>query len=257
MYLIPVVFFVFFQTASSAESQSSTELTSLLERHAVARGGVEALESVDSLALELEITEPAFIVQGRYLATRDGRVRVDIFADGQRVFSEALDTEGGWQWSVGKPDDIRRLSRDGLAALERGRIGNLYALHELADLGYRLSYRGLESLDGRDHHVVETLDPAGFQREVYLDPETFQVTAKVEVSALHPDIDAESSRQVTRALSYRTVDGIVFIANSQKVEMETGKLLQSASVTSLEVNPEVPEDYFNPDHRPVAVTDRK
>lgn len=235
-------------TAEFAGAENSVPtLDDLLQRHAAARGGVAALESVDVLALELELTEPAFTVQGRYVATRDGMVRVDIFAANQRVFSEAINEQGGWQWSAQNPDEVKTLSPDGAAALERGRVGNLYALHELPTVGYELRYRGLEQLGGNSFHVVETIAPGGFQRDVYLDPETFRVAAKAEVSALHPDVNPKASAQITRAVNYQTVSGIVFISESEKTERNGGAVLQSTVVTSSAVNPEVPDGYFNPE----------
>ena len=231
---------------ASAEDSVPT-LDDLLQRHAAARGGVAALESVEVLALELELTEPAFTVQGRYVATRDGMVRVDIFAANQRVFSEAINEQGGWQWSAQNPDEVKPLSPDGAAALERGRAGNLYALHELPSVGYKLRYRGLEQLADHPYHVVETVAPDGFQRDVYLDPETYHVAAKAEVSALHPDVDPNTSSQITRALAYQTVSGIVLISQSEKTERANGAVLQSSVVTSAAINPEIPDGYFNPE----------
>jgi hypothetical protein len=55
-------------------SAHATELGDILTRNAMAH-----------------IREPAFEVRGTDVATRDGEMRIDVEADGQRVFSEGLD----------------------------------------------------------------------------------------------------------------------------------------------------------------------
>ena len=95
------------------------DLTQLIERHTESRGGKQAIEHVHSLRFDLEITEPGFTVRGDYLATRDGYMRIDIYSGDERVFTEALGPDGGWQLLQGAtvPTD---LSEDGEKALARG-----------------------------------------------------------------------------------------------------------------------------------------
>ena len=57
---------------------SAPKLDQLLRDHAAARGGVAAIESRVNVALDLQIVEPGFTVDGRYTATRDGCMRIDV-----------------------------------------------------------------------------------------------------------------------------------------------------------------------------------
>jgi hypothetical protein len=50
---------------------------------------VEALEAVDSIEVDLHITDPGFEVDGIYRAAGPGRMRVDVRAGGGQVFTEA------------------------------------------------------------------------------------------------------------------------------------------------------------------------
>jgi hypothetical protein len=73
-------------------------------------------------------------------------MRIDVFAGEDRVFTEALGPEGGWQ--MFGDGTIADLSEDGDAALRRGVIANLYGLHELPALGYTLNFLGASERNG-------------------------------------------------------------------------------------------------------------
>src|SRR5687768_13137569 len=73
--------------AAAALAAEST-LDGLLRDHAAARGGAARIESMRNIALDLEIVEPGFTVDGRYAATRDGCMRIDVFAGGKHAISE-------------------------------------------------------------------------------------------------------------------------------------------------------------------------
>ena len=130
---LPALLLVFV-TSCAPDPDPGMTLERLLEAHAEARGGKAALENLQSMTVDLEIVEPDFTVTGQYRASRDGRMRIDVYAGDQRVFTEALGPDGGWQmFGDGKVADLSP-GRD--VALQRGVIGNLHGLHELPALGY-------------------------------------------------------------------------------------------------------------------------
>jgi hypothetical protein len=61
----------------------------------------------------LTIKEPSFEVTGTYVATRDGSMRIDIEADGQRVFSEGVHDGQAWQWTAGEGIALQDLHQSG------------------------------------------------------------------------------------------------------------------------------------------------
>jgi len=134
--------------AAIAAAGPAPDLDGLIARHAEARGGEAAIEAVPTFECDIGIVEPTFEVDGTYVATRDGRMRVDIRADGQRVFTEALDRERAWTWSPN--DGLRDGSTAGTAALRHGieLPFKLFGLHEIRDRGHRLEFVGREVLDG-------------------------------------------------------------------------------------------------------------
>ena len=69
--------------ALAAQSRAAfTGLDSLVEQYTAAAAASAAIESVSDFEADIRIVEPTFEVDGVYVATRDGRMRVDIMADG-------------------------------------------------------------------------------------------------------------------------------------------------------------------------------
>ena len=210
----------------------------VLAANTAARGGAAKLAALQSVHIELEITEPRFTVTGDYYAGRNGWVRIDISDKGQRVFTEALGPDGGWQMlQDGVPKDM---SADGEASLKRGIVGNLYSLGELAGLGYAVEISG-ETEDGVE---LRTTSPDGFVEYHVLDAGTWLEIASSEVSALHPDLDATKQPQETFISDWQTVDGIIFANVREKRDTATGKILQTTRVTSRELNPALDPTHF-------------
>ena len=224
-------------------AQSPVTLESIIAQHTLARGGAQEIENVHSMRVELEIVEPDFAVSGIYVATRNGQARIDIYAEGQRVFTEALNAAGGWQIRQGE-SIASDLSEDGRQALQRGLIGNLYGLHELRALGYRLSLAGRITLDGNAYWAIDQIAPGGHSKRLYLDPDTLLSVREMETSALHPDIDAARTDQLTYIEDYRNSGGVLFPGRTEKHDLGTGRILQTVVVTARQINVPVDPDYF-------------
>ncbi len=221
-------------------------LDALLKGNADARGGAAAIESIESIRIALEITEPAFTLRGDYRATRDGFMRIDVYAGEERVFTEALGPQGGWQWPQGAAATLP-LSGEGRQALERGRDSNLYGLHELPKLGYRLELLGRVALHGEERWLLSVQAPDGFQRYIYLDPESSLQVASSEVSALHPDVDPGRERSETSYSDFQVTAGVLFPRMIHKRRMADGLELQRTRITRIEINPVLrPEAFSEP-----------
>jgi hypothetical protein len=221
---------------ASCAPQHPPTLESIVEANASARGGARALGGVRSIRMELEIAEPKFTVRGVYRATRAGMMRIDIFAGAERVFTEAVAGDGAWQMLQGQTTGSDS-SEDGRKALRRGLVDNLYGLFEQPALGYRLSYAGEDTKDGRQFWVVDQTAPDGFAIRLYVDPESRFVARAIERSALHPDVDSTAARFETRYSDFRATDGVVYHRKSEKVNLDTGAVAQTVTVKAIEINP--------------------
>ncbi len=230
-------------TAACTQHQPEMTLDRLLASHAQARGGKDALENIRTLDVTLEIVEPGFTLTGHYRASREGVMRIDVFASGERVFTEALGPNGGWQmFGDGKTAD---LSPGGAEILRNGIAGNLYALHEIPALGYSLTFIGSAERNGGAFWEIEEISPEGFSEHLFLDKDTFLIASSVETSALHPDIDSTEVHQETFYLDYKDNNGVLFNTRSEKRNLDTGEVMQTSAITSRQLNLELDPSQFD------------
>lgn len=217
-------------------------INDIIAQHTTARGGQSKLEGVNNVDVELNIVEPKFTLNGRYRATRDGYMRIDVYAGEQRVFTEVLGPDGGWQmFDDGK---VASLSDEGTKALVRGIVGNLYAVHERAELGYAYRLIGLVDHGDASFYQVQEVAPDGFSRQLFFDTESFLILRDIETSALHPDIDATEQRQETRHTDFAQIDGIVFSNLSENYDLDSGERIQQTTVTKRTINVNIDPSIF-------------
>lgn len=220
------------------------DLDQLLTAHTEAVGGADATENVSVIEVDLRIEEPTFTVTGSYTATRDGRMRIDVFADNQRVFTEAYDGKSGWQL-LQDQSSASDMSAEGEVAVIHGIHNNIFGLHELAALGYNLTLLGRESVDDTDYWMVDSVSADGFLKRYYINAGTFLIERTREESALHPDMDAETKRFETLHFDYREVSGRLFSFGDKKTDRESGDVVQSTTVVRFVVNPEIDFTIFD------------
>ena len=214
-----------------AGTQQQDQLARLLAENAAARGGEARLEAMQALRLEIHLKEPTFEVKGAYFATRDGYVRIDVFVEEQRVFSEAIGPGGGWQWPGGG-QEIAPLSDDGEAALWRGWVSNLYALYAWPEQGYHLS---LEPGADDRHSMVVATEGGGFTKRLWIDRQSGLETRVYELSALHPDVDDTRVEQYSTVREWMSVNGLQIPRVTEKIDVTTGEVMQRSTVLSAEL----------------------
>lgn len=222
--------------ACTAPSQSN------IDRNTEARGGAMSIEAQHSIRVRVRVTEPTFKVEGDYRATRNGLMRIDVHADGQRVFTEALDGEDGWQMYAN--GDVADLSEDGRRALETGIAGHLFGLHEYAGLGHVVRDGETETIGGIDYPTMDITYDGGRDERLYLDPETWLAVRQRSEYALHPDIDPDQEIFETRYADFREVNGVMRAFRSERINLRTGDAVQETEVLSVVVNPELDPAQF-------------
>ena len=228
------------------QASNHVSVDQLVERHTESRGGKQAIENVHSLRFILEITEPGFTVCGDYVATRDGFMRIDIYSGNERVFTEALGADGGWQLLQGAtvPTD---LSEDGEKALKRGLIGNLYGLHELSAFNYTLSFSETEAEDAKNFWTIDQVGPDGHSKRLFMDKASFLITRTLDTSALHPDLDKTKSRTETRYTDFEAFGGVLYARLTEKVDTASARVVQTVMVKEIHINPTIdPATFVRP-----------
>ena len=222
------------------------ELEAIVARHVAARGGQAAIEAVRTFETTIRIVEPTFEVDGAYVATREGRMRVDILADGQRVFTEALDRDRAWTWNPG--DGVREGTPQAAAALRHGieLPFKLFGLHEVRDRGHRLEFVGREEIAGVDYDVLRLTLDDGFETLYYLNAGTGLIDRDRQRRALHVDVDPTPEWIETTYEDYRPVAGVLFPHRQVERQLGSGKVLSTVTVREIRINPPLDPARFIP-----------
>jgi hypothetical protein len=216
----------------------------LIERNTQAVGGRAALEAVHSIRVDLHITDPGFEVDGVYLAARPGWMRIDITANGQHVYTEALNGTCAWQWK-GKGEPVDE-SPGATAALRHGVEipGHLLGLHELRPRGHRIELVGREKVDGINYHLLRVTLSDGYSTTLYLDPDSWLITRRRDVRPLHPDIDPTPTTIENKMTDFRRVGDLVYPFASTDTDLANGKVLETTTVRSITLNPAINPSVF-------------
>ncbi len=233
-------------TSACTVAAPAPGLDDIVARHVSARGGVAAIEAVRVFETDIEITEPSFTVDGAYIATRDGSMRVDISADGERVFTEALDSGRAWSWSLG--EGVKEGTAQGAAALRHGidLPFKLFGLHEMSAQGHRLELAGSETIGGIDYHVLKLTLADGFESLYFINAATGLIERDRQRRALHVDVDPAPVWIETSYEDYRVVDGVQFAHRQVERELAGGKLLSTVTIRAIRINPPVAAGRFAP-----------
>lgn len=211
-----------------------------------ARGGAAALDRIDSQRIDVTIEEGGSTYHGRYAANSDGRVRIDIYVQGKRVYSEGIDNDGPWLRSGDGPAEISN-AQGARNALLHGAEDHLFGWHRFVERGHKLALKPSELIEGRYHPVVEIRYNTGHVTYWYLDPESWLAVRKRDERAYHPDIDATEIQIESRPSDFRKLEGVLFSNLNTDIDLEKGEVLSSNTVTARQINPALCTNYFNRD----------
>ena len=225
---------------------AADELDDLLELNASAHGGSENFARIQNVRFLLTISEPGFEVSGTYVATREGSMRIDIEAEGQRVFSEGLHNGQAWQWT---PEGGFEEQDEAAAAALRHGIdfpGRFFTLEQVRDRGARVTLQGVVREGEHTLRQLRVTLPDGFSRDYLISQETGRIVRERDHRAFHPAVDATRHPVETRYQGELWLDGGLRFTSSSSSNAETGSWLGTTSVGSVEHNIEIAEGYFKP-----------
>lgn len=222
---------------AGCEKAEQTDISTILARHTEARGGAAALEAVQAIEVTRRVQEGKRQLTTHYIATRDGRMRLDIYERGVPVFSEGDDGQSAWQ-RRGRSEATEEMPAWAATAVKRAVRQNLYALHELPSTGTELVLAGREKTSGLMHWVIEATDPDGYQRRLFINPNDFLIARVQETSALNPDRTNHPSKLNTYFSDYREISGVMFSFRSETFGEDSVEPMQATEATEIVVNPE-------------------
>ena len=193
-----------------AATPPPTSLAWILDQHTLARGGRDAIEAVHSIQMDVMIEEPTYSAAGRYAATRDGSMRIDVYIGGERVFTAAARSRTSLVDGAGRPGGSAAGSDARAAALRHAVRGAAQSCSGPARscrvAGIELDYAGRLTIEGVDYYAIEaTLDDGVTSTTYYLNPSTWLIERERQQRALHVDNDPtpECDRNRIRGLPCR------------------------------------------------------
>jgi len=235
------------------------ELDHILAMNANAHGG-EAYSDIQAIKVELHIKEPTFEVTGTYIASREGLMRIDIYSGKERVFAEGLTSKCAWEWNPGQSAEELGacVGETETGALRHGieMPGNFYTLKDVGERGAKVYLVGeIETDSGPEWQVRVTLSD-GFSRDYFISQESNRITRARDYRAFHPGIDPTEVAIETRFEDPESIEGVLRFRQQVNVNADTGEVLGTTTVRSVEFNPDVSAETFEAGWVPVGEAER-
>ena len=222
-------------TGGALNAESKMSVDTILQMNLQAVRGNSEIGSIQTTDKTLSISEADYSLVARYRAADDGAMRIDVFADGQRVFSEGKDELGIWEWPGGQ-DAPENVTHEGGAALDHGVEFNLFPLAELIGRGHRIELVGREEVRGNRYFVLMITLKDGFETYRYVNEETWLVEISRDYRSLHPSIDATKNNMETRYDQFERTDGILSAGRSRDFEQMSDQVIQTILVLDSKYN---------------------
>jgi len=244
------IFWLFCSLFVSTSALANGQLHAVLARHALSLGNLAAWKSVNSVSYLLTIKEPTFEVEAVYRATRDGKMRIDIYAQGHRVFTEGYNGKVGWEWSP-KTQGPRILDETKAAALRHGieLPGHIFTLLDMQQNGHRIEYIGSEVRDGNNADVIKLTLKDGHEKYYVLDKKSGRIVASRDQRAFHPSLDETEVMVESRPSDYREIAGMVRSFASNSYDLTNNKWLAHSQVKQIKFDESIAAGYFEPGGR--------
>lgn len=239
-FSLPFSVFVSCIAAFFSVRASDLTLDDVISRNTQAMGGAAAIENVRAVEISLHISDPGHSeVDAIYHAVRPGKMRIDIVANGKRVYMERFDGEKGWDSD--DREEEREEAAAATAALRHGieLPGILFGLHEMRQRGHQLELKGRQIIDGIDYYVIHLRFSDGYETSLFMDPQTWRIDRRRDIRALHPDLDPTPTTIESRKSDWRRVDGVWYAFMDEAVNLKTGKVIETSKVTEIKINPTI------------------
>lgn len=217
---------------------SEPSLEQLIERNTEAMGGRERLEQLRSV----QVVRNANMIT---LTMRPHFHKVEVFdADGRLQYAEGFDGHVAWEQTTA---DTARRRVTGRPAKALWRVlqwpSPLNPLYRLPSQSHSLSLLGDTIFDEtRYHRLLLTLSD-GFEREYFLNADTYLIERARDHRRLHAIDDTTQNIEGIWG-DFRDLDGYVFPFYSEERNFDTGERFYGSTILDIRVNAEVPETEF-------------
>ncbi len=188
-------------TATPGYSQTAKEI---IQKMVEATGGKKALESIDDSTVTgtMELIQQGLSGDITIYNKEPSKIRMDIELMGM-VITQAYDGNLAW-WTNPQTGATEEMPANEAASMKRDALPR-DATFNPEKYGISFASKGKESLEGKDHYVVEQTYADGFKVSLYVDCATYLITkSKGTVSSEMGDMEFEQF-----ASDYKKVNGLM------------------------------------------------
>ncbi len=160
---------------AAVEPDTSAEADALIQRNIAARGGLDKLRAIRSLRISGRVrygADGSFEMELAELVTRAGAVRYEWTLQGITSV-DAFDGKEGWSTdpSNGRVDPFKMSADDAKDMAQEGDLDG--PLVDWREKGHKVSYLGVEDVDGTPAHKLRVIRKDGDVEYRYLDPDAW------------------------------------------------------------------------------------
>ena len=240
-FTFPFLASAFLASAVHAQDKPAATVDELVAKNIEAKGGAQALHSLQSLRLtgKLLINNGQF--QLGYVETRKrpDEVRTEVTLQGMTAVN-AYDGKEGWKISPfqGRKDPEKMSTDDTKSVMEDGEIDG--PLVDWKEKGSTVEYLGTEDVDGTQAHKLKVVRKNGDVVFVYLDPDHF-----LEIRTLSERIEHGAQMEVETDIGDYEKIGGVFIPFSSESGPKGSPVKQKIVIEKAEPNPPLDDAIFH------------
>lgn len=198
--------------ASPGMAQTSEQV---LAKMIEAQGGRAALEKIEDMTLTgtLEIVSMGISGSLTMYQKEPNKIRMDMEFMGM-VMSNAFDGENAWGVDP-NTGSVQDLPEDQVKEFRRMALGNK-ALLNPKEFGITFTFKGKETIEGKDYLLLEQTYEDGEKQTLYLDADTYLVYKSKAMSANMAGVKVDTE---TFSSDYRKVNGLM-VAHSMRIVQE-------------------------------------
>ena len=221
-------------TATPGYSQTAKEI---IQKMIEAKGGRKAIESIDDSTVSgtMELIQQGLSGDITIYRKEPSKMRLDIELMGM-VITQAYDGNMAW-WTNPQTGATEEMPANEAASMKRDALPR-DATFNPEKYGISFASKGKESLEGKDHYVVEQTYADGFKVTLYVDCATYLITKSTgTVSSEMGDMEFEQF-----AADYKKVHGLL-IAHKITTYMN-GAEARILTITDVQYNTGLEDSLF-------------
>jgi len=222
--------------------QAELSLEQILDRHLQALGGRDTVNAIHTMIQHLEYREGSFVIPDAFIARM--RPYYKTLGDPRNLKVDVNEGYDGSAWEYYSDPGVVLRTVGAAAAASRHGTEIVDSLVDYLQNGTRIDFSGKSTFAGKSAYELHVTLADGFEKDVFIDPESFLIVGDRRAAKVHAF--GEAVRSENRIGDYRRVAGVLFPYKITEIEIATGRELNLNVVQSMEANKPLDPSFFAP-----------